>query len=132
MTSKQKRRVRLLLSRKKDQARRRYALRHAEIEVLSAETNGDFSDKAVRVESLEMQLAIEDHDLSEFQSLEEAQGRLEFKDFGCCRVCKGPIRISRLLSVPETSLCYACAVALERREQLPAHITEASLIAWEE
>ena len=122
MTSKQKRRVRLLLSQKKDQARRRYALRHAEIEDLSAETTGDFTDEAVRDDSLEMQLTLEEHDLLEFRSLEEAQDRLEYKDFGCCQICKGPIRISRLLSVPETSLCYACAAALERREQLPAYV----------
>lgn len=132
MTSKQKRRIRLLLSQKKEQARRRYALRHAEIEDLSAETRGDFTDEAVRDGSLEMQLTIEEHDLLEFRSLEDAHGRLERKDFGCCRICKGPIRISRLLSVPETSLCYACAVALERHELLPAHLTEASLNAWEE
>jgi len=115
MTLKQKRQLGLLISQRKDLARRKVATRHAELTGLTTRTIGDMADDASRETLRAKQYALENHDLLAFQHLEEAQDRMDSDAFGTCQVCGEPIEISRLAIIPETSMCYACAVDTEQR-----------------
>ena len=116
MALKQRRELERLISQKKEETLRRYALRHAVLAELSARNIGDFVDEVTREDALGMQYTLEEHDRQELQRLEEALGRLGSDSFGYCQACQEPIEAMRLLIIPETSLCCACATDLERRE----------------
>ena len=62
-----------------------------------------------------VEYTLEEYDWQEFQRLEEALGCLDSDNFGYCESCGEPIEISRLLIIPETSLCSACAAEQETR-----------------
>lgn len=44
--------------------------------------------------------------------LERALARIDHEDFGLCRECEEPIPMGRLMVMPETDLCVACAQRL--------------------
>jgi len=46
-------------------------------------------------------------------ALKLALGRLDDDDFGLCVECDTPIPAARLLAVPESRMCVACAAKLE-------------------
>ena len=121
MTSKQKEYFFLLISKKLDEVRRRYALRHAGLADLSAKTVGDLVDEASRTYALSMECLLEDHELLEYKNLEEAQRRIGSGEFGCCRICGESIEVARLLKVPETSMCRSCSEDNERRHGENSH-----------
>lgn len=120
MTSKEKKRFSRLISEKKDEIRKRYALRRTWLADRAEKIVGDIADKALEKHSLDVDELLEEHDLVELQNLEEAQRRLEYDDFGYCKICDEPIEISRLLIVPETTMCCACSRDMERRKRWPA------------
>ncbi len=37
------------------------------------------------------------------------QGQVQAPEYGCCSFCDEPIPFARLLSIPESKLCVACA-----------------------
>jgi DnaK suppressor protein len=117
MTGKKKRRFGMLLSRKKAEAGKRVAIRQSELAALSVQGVGDLADDAERENERDMQYFLEEHDLQELRRLEEAQLRLDNGDFGVCRVCGASIETSRLLVIPETQLCRACAEEGERERR---------------
>ena len=115
MTHKQKDRLRRLITEKKDEIRKRYAERLGALTELSVRTVGDVADEAVREDEIDMQFALEESDLAELRRLDIAVTRLDREDFGICQSCGEPIEMKRLLAVPETALCYGCAVEAGRR-----------------
>ena len=46
--------------------------------------------------------------------LERALVKIDDPDFGLCRECEEPIPFSRLMVLPETDLCIACAENLSQ------------------
>ena len=116
MTEKQKRRIGRFLRKKRDDLRWRHMARHARISELESKSVGDFIDNAQKDEIIGTQHSLEERELSEIRLLARAQKRLSDGGFGTCQVCGGPIRMSRLLHLPETDLCYSCAIALERQK----------------
>ncbi len=47
------------------------------------------------------------------QQLEKSVLKIDHPDFGNCQNCEEPIPIKRLLIMPETILCVACAQGIE-------------------
>ena len=117
MTLKQKDKLRRLIAKKKDEIRKRYAERLDALSELSVRTIGDAADEAVREDEIDLQFAFEESDLEELRRLDVAESRLEREDFGICQSCKEPIEMKRLLAVPETALCYDCAVEAGRKNR---------------
>lgn len=118
MNSQLKQRIWYLIAQKKIEIRRRYAMRYMDLEGLSLKTVGDRADEAERSNALGMEHAFDEHDLIEYRILDEAEHRLEEDDFGLCEVCGDPIEVSRLLAIPETSMCLACAAEAEQKGSL--------------
>ena len=116
MTEKQKRRIGRFLRKRRNDLRWRHMARHARISELELKSVGDYVDDAQKDEIIDTQHNLEERELCEIRLLAEAQERLSEGRFGTCRVCGCPIKMSRLLHLPETELCYSCAIALERRK----------------
>jgi DnaK suppressor protein len=49
----------------------------------------------------------------ELEMIDQALGRIEDGTFGICRVCGRQILLTRLETIPETTLCRECAFRLE-------------------
>ncbi len=47
------------------------------------------------------------------RQLEKSIAKIDHPDFGNCQNCEEPIPIKRLLIMPETILCVACAQGIE-------------------
>ena len=114
MTLKQKDKLRRLIAEKKDGIRKRYAEHLGVLTELSVRTIGDAADEAVREDEIDLQFAFEESDLEELRRLDIAESRLDREDFGICQSCGEVIEMKRLLAVPETTLCYDCAVEAGR------------------
>jgi len=113
MTSRQKKQLQRLLVKRKSELDRRCNARSDRKTKLSGRAVGDLGDAAYRDDALEFMLALEEHDFKELRDLDDASLRMKTKDFGRCQACGKPIKVSRLLILPETELCYECAVSHE-------------------
>ena len=122
MRRKQKELFSQLITKKKEEARRRYASRRAELGDLSTKVVGDFGDEAFRNNALVTENALAEQEFIQYRFLEEAERRLESGNFGCCQVCGEPIEVSRLLAMPETSICYACSQDIELSRKRYHHL----------
>ena len=69
----------------------------------------DAPDAAVVVENDEILAAIENAARSELGHIDHALGHLDAGMFGLCEICGAAIDAARLLAVPYTCRCRACA-----------------------
>ena len=115
MTRKQRERLRALIAQKKETVRKRYSERYGGLADLSVKIVGDTADEAVREDALDIQFSLEEADLDELRRLDAAERRIDQEGFGICQSCGDEIDPKRLLVVPETTLCYACAVDAGRQ-----------------
>jgi DnaK suppressor protein len=122
MISKLKQRLAHLISQKKKEICKRYSFQQAGLSDLFERVIRDRSDEATRNSALRKEQALEDHFLLEYRRLEDAQQRLDAGEFGVCQICREPISISRLFSIPESSLCLNCAKSNERRPTFQNHV----------
>ena len=83
--------------------------------VTTGELGGDFTDQASRAELAQQLERLDESELRELQELQDAIGRLDLGDYGVCEACGGPIEPGRLLAIPETRICIACAQLEEDR-----------------
>ena len=83
--------------------------------VTTGELGGDFTDQASRAELAERLERLDESELRELQAIQDAIARLDAGDYGVCEACGGPIDPERLLAIPETRICIACAQLEEDR-----------------
>lgn len=70
-------------------------------------------EKAKKEASVRILAILGEHDLEELEAINQALSRIETGTFGICRVCRRPISLRRLETLPETTLCSKCARKLE-------------------
>jgi len=89
----------------------------AHLEILTQPVPPDAAiGRLSRLEALN-ELAVNEQALASARSrqlrLRAALGNLHESEFGLCSHCAEPIPFARLLSIPETKLCVACAEQVE-------------------
>ena len=66
------------------------------------------ADPVVRLQEETLNLGINAVLYDQLEQVEEALGRLEMGEYGCCVGCNRPIAPNRLQSVPWTPYCLGC------------------------
>jgi RNA polymerase-binding transcription factor DksA len=80
---------------------------------LAAERNP--ADSATGLEDRVRDLAILEQLDQELRDVDDALGRLERGEYGCCELCGGPIGAARLEALPATRCCVRHQVSARRR-----------------
>lgn len=103
--------------RRADLISRRHDARQAQIEVSEANDVGDAADAAVRDETLSQLQDLTDSESRELRAIDAALARIEDGSYGTCFSCDEEIDERRLLALPHTQLCVACADIRSRETQ---------------
>ncbi|WP_348672840.1 TraR/DksA C4-type zinc finger protein [uncultured Abyssibacter sp.] len=74
--------------------------------------NDDWEEQAVERENDETLAALEQQALDAIGRIDHALERLRSGDYGICEACGGLIEPARLKTLPEVSLCAACAAVV--------------------
>ncbi|MEZ4471829.1 MAG: TraR/DksA family transcriptional regulator [bacterium] len=77
----------------------------------------DWDDRAQTLENDEVVEALDERTRQRVQQLRHALAHLDDPDWGICAECETPIPERRLLILPATSLCVACAERAEQQGQ---------------
>lgn len=81
------------------------------------EVETDFTDRATQAEASLRLTGLDEAERRELVAIEAAIARLDAGTYGTCEVCGGRIAGARLLAIPETTICIACAQLAEDRSR---------------
>ena len=81
--------------------------------LMSKEQVSESLEKAKVESSTLLNLKMDERYEKELEEIDQALGRIEGGTFGFCRICGRQILLSRLETIPETTLCRECALNLE-------------------
>lgn len=104
--------------RRADLVARRDEARRAQLEVTEALDVGDAADGAVREQELTHLQDLTDSESRELRAIDAANARIEDGSYGTCFACEEEIDERRLLALPHTMLCVACAEIRARETEL--------------
>jgi len=69
----------------------------------------DLDDQAISLENKGVIDSLDEIERSELEQINNALNRIESSQFGICVSCEAPIPEGRLLALPYTTRCVACA-----------------------
>ena len=75
---------------------------------------GDAIDSSVEEQERELDLLLQERELTRLEGIEIALNRIESDDFGYCDECGEEISKKRLLAVPLARMCINCQSNIER------------------
>ena len=101
--------VREQLLRRRDELRKRAHDASADLRHESDPLSADFAEQVTQRENDDVLGAISHSARAELQQVEAALRRLEQGRYTTCSVCGGDIEPERLVAVPYTDKCRACA-----------------------
>lgn len=76
---------------------------------LDSRRSPDWEDLATEREDDEVLESLGQSGEAEVRQIRAALTRLDDGTFGLCQSCGGPVGVARLVAVPHTALCAACA-----------------------
>jgi RNA polymerase-binding transcription factor DksA len=84
--------------------------RDATSDALAGLREADLGEQAIQIEGDEVLELLERADQDEIDAISAALKRIETGRYGVCTLCGEPIEESRILAIPETPFCRACAM----------------------
>ena len=75
---------------------------------------GDAIDSSVKDQERELDLLLQEREITRLEGIEIALNRIESDDFGYCDECGEEISKKRLLAIPLARMCINCQSNIER------------------